>query len=235
MVGFHNEKESSDPGLSDLFLPWPPTFSCPALLNEEKAPASQKQTFDGNLLTRPRRTDRLGFTERMSTSRLAYHQRVLGAMVTILALLIAVVRWLRAEPTSGAEAPFRDRGTERIAIQEVQPTSQSEEKNPPPPAPLPPVVVPNEVLVEQEVEIGDAQLRVETPEDDETPTPYEFETPTDYETPPQNNEPEPSHPDQAAATPHPQPTQTSPHYSEDRPSSEHQRQKHRTENRSPDP
>jgi outer membrane biosynthesis protein TonB len=32
---------------------------------------------------------------------------------------------------------------------------------------LPPVVVPNDVLVEEEIDIGDAELRVDMPEDDE--------------------------------------------------------------------
>jgi outer membrane biosynthesis protein TonB len=91
----------------------------------------------------------------------------MGAMVAVLTLAVVLVRWWPAGPASAVEGPFRDRGTERISIQEVQPTSQSKAKKPPPPAPLPPVVVPNDVLVEQTVEIGEAELRVETPKDDE--------------------------------------------------------------------
>lgn len=103
----------------------------------------------------------------MASSRPSYHQRVMGAIVAVLVLAIVLVRGWPAGVGANAGETFRDRGSERISIQEVQPTSQSEEKNPPPPAPLPPVVVPNEVLVEQDFELGEAELRVETPEDDE--------------------------------------------------------------------
>ena len=98
---------------------------------------------------------------------LPYHQRVMGAMVVILALAVALVRWWPVGSASTGSEAFRDRGAEPISIQEVQPTSQSEEKTPPPPAPLPPVVVPDEVLVEQDLEIGKSELRVESPENDE--------------------------------------------------------------------
>jgi len=53
-------------------------------------------------------------------------------------------------------------------VKEIQPTRQSREQNPPPPAPLPPVVVPNNEVIETPVTFGDAALRVETPEDDPT-------------------------------------------------------------------
>lgn len=101
------------------------------------------------------------------TSSLSYYQRVMVAMVAVLALVTALVRWWPVDTDTQVEGPFRDRGTDRISVQEVQPTSQSEEKNPPPPAPLPPVVVPDEVLVKQDIEIGESELEVETPEDDE--------------------------------------------------------------------
>jgi hypothetical protein len=97
---------------------------------------------------------------------LTYRERVMGALVLVLALALLVVRgW----PGGGSSAPaelFRDRPDDRIQIREIQPTSQSQEKNPPPPAPLPPVVVPDEVLVKEELDFGESALRVETPEDD---------------------------------------------------------------------
>lgn len=102
----------------------------------------------------------------MALSRSSYYRRVMGATVAVLTFTIALVRWW---PTGDASSPpevFRDRASDRITIRDIQPTSQSEERNPPPPAPLPPVVVPNDVLVEEELEFGDAKLRVETPEDD---------------------------------------------------------------------
>jgi outer membrane biosynthesis protein TonB len=89
-------------------------------------------------------------------------------MVVVLGLTIALVRWW---PTGAPPAPtegFRDRAPDRITLREIQPTSQSEEKNPPPPAPLPPVVVPNDVLVDEPLTFGDATLQVDTPGDDET-------------------------------------------------------------------
>lgn len=103
----------------------------------------------------------------MSPSLHPYHQRVMVAMVAVLALAVALVRWWPVDTDAQVEGPFRDRGADRISIEEIQPTSQSEEQNPPPPAPLPPVVVPNDVLVEQDIEIGESKLQVETPGDDE--------------------------------------------------------------------
>lgn len=113
----------------------------------------------------------IGFRElvvigRMSTPQ-AYYRRVMGSMVLVLACTVAVVRWWPTDGGPDTDGPFRERGTERISVQEVQPTNQSEEKTPPPPAPLPPVVVPNDVLVKQDMEVGDAELRIETTEDDE--------------------------------------------------------------------
>lgn len=92
----------------------------------------------------------------------------MGAMVVALVLAIALVQWWPSWPTSTAPQVFRDRGTDRITLRDVQPTRQSEEKNPPPPAPLPPVVVPNDVLIEEPLEIGESALPVQTPEDDAT-------------------------------------------------------------------
>jgi outer membrane biosynthesis protein TonB len=102
----------------------------------------------------------------MSTPRLSYYRRVMGALVAVLLLTIAVVQWW---PPPNAQSPpglFRDRPSERIPIRDIQPTRQSRERTPPPPAPLPPLVVPNDELVEQELEMGDADLRVETAGDD---------------------------------------------------------------------
>lgn len=104
----------------------------------------------------------------MTPSRSSYYRRVMGALVLVLCLAIALVRWWPANTEAPPDEVFREGDSERIALPDVQPTSQSREQAPPPPAPLPPVVVPNDVLVEQEIEIGESELRVETPEDDET-------------------------------------------------------------------
>jgi outer membrane biosynthesis protein TonB len=102
----------------------------------------------------------------MDAVDLTYRERLMGALVVVLALAILIVEgWPAASPSPPADL-FRDRPGERIQVRDIQPTSQSQEKNPPPPAPLPPVVVPDEVLVEEELEFGEAELRVDTPEDD---------------------------------------------------------------------
>ena len=102
----------------------------------------------------------------MATSQATYYQRTMVATVVVLVLATLLVRmW----PTWGDQKQpslFHDRPSERIQVRDIQPTSQSLEKNPPPPAPLPPVVVPNNVLVEEKIEFGESQLMVDTPEDD---------------------------------------------------------------------
>lgn len=102
---------------------------------------------------------------RMRSRRQSYHERLLGALAAVLALAIALVRGWPAAPDAPPSL-FRDRPSEAIQVREVQPTSQSREQTPPPPAPLPPVVVPDEVLVKTELEFGEAELQVEIPEDD---------------------------------------------------------------------
>ena len=102
----------------------------------------------------------------MASFDLTYHERVMGALVVVLALALLVVRGWPVDTPSPAADLFRDRPDDRIQVRDIRPTSQSQERNPPPPAPLPPVVVPDEVLVKEELEFGDAELRVDTPEDD---------------------------------------------------------------------
>ncbi|MFB6247343.1 MAG: energy transducer TonB [Salinibacter sp.] len=102
----------------------------------------------------------------MNADDLTYHERLMGAFVLVLALVILIVQGWPVPPPSPPADLFRDRPSERIQVRDIQPTSQSQEKNPPPPAPLPPVVVPDEVLVKEDVTFGEAQLPVDTPEDD---------------------------------------------------------------------
>jgi TonB family protein len=99
----------------------------------------------------------------MRSRQHSYRERLLGALVAVLALALALVRgW----PAATEEAPsaFRDRPAERIQVRDVQPTSQSQEQTPPPPAPLPPVVVPDEVVVTEELDFGEAELQVDVPD-----------------------------------------------------------------------
>lgn len=103
----------------------------------------------------------------MIRSWFSYGPRVMTATVAVLLLMTALVRWWPA-PTGQKPPPlFREHPSERIQIRDVTPTSQSQELTPPPPAPLPPVVVPNDVLIRDEFEIGESDLQIEMPGDDE--------------------------------------------------------------------
>ena len=103
----------------------------------------------------------------MARPRLSYHLRVMGATAVVLLLAIGLVEWWPTWSPPDSPVRYHDRPTERIQVQEITPTSQSQELNPPPPAPLPPVVVPNDVLVEETIEIGESSLQIQTPGEDE--------------------------------------------------------------------
>jgi TonB family protein len=97
-----------------------------------------------------------------------YRQRLLAAAASVLLAAVLVVRWWPADFGTASSLPYSDRGAESIQIEEVQPTSQSQEKTPPPPAPLPPVVVPNDRLIETEIDWDTGTLQIEDPGDDAT-------------------------------------------------------------------
>jgi len=103
----------------------------------------------------------------VSVSNHQYRRRLLGALVLVLGLVIALVQWWPAPTPAGPEGPFGEQGPERIQVNEIQPTAQSRERTPPPPAPLPPVVVPNDVVIEEKIEFGEGTLAIEDPGDDE--------------------------------------------------------------------
>jgi len=102
---------------------------------------------------------------RQSTLDTLYRERILGATAAALLLVIVIIRGWPA-PSPSSDLPFRDRPAEQIQIEEVQPTNQARKQTPPPPVPLPPVVVPNDVIVEAPFEIGESTLRIDNPEDD---------------------------------------------------------------------
>ena len=103
----------------------------------------------------------------LSVSNHQYRRRLLGALVLVLGLVIALVRWWPAPAPSGPEGSFGERGPERIQVNEIQPTAQSRERTPPPPAPLPPVVVPNDVVIEEKIEFDEGTLAIADPGGDE--------------------------------------------------------------------
>jgi len=95
----------------------------------------------------------------------AYRLRVLGAAAGVLAVALVLVWAWPQSIDSPSDLPFRDAPTEVVRLQEITPTSQSQKLAPPPPAPLPPIVVAEDVLVEVDFD-GTGPLQIEDPDDD---------------------------------------------------------------------
>ncbi len=91
-----------------------------------------------------------------------------GVAVSLLLVIAAVKWWPPPAPDADEpEIPYA-LGPDLIEIEEITPTQQARRMAPPPPAPLPPVLVPNDVLVEEIVlDIAENYLPVEEPGDDE--------------------------------------------------------------------
>lgn len=121
-----------------------------------------------------------------STSDHAYRRRFLVSLAVVLGLGLALVHWWPAPAPSTPDGPFGERGADRIQINEVQPTSQAREQAPPPPAPVPPRVVPNNVVIEEELDFGTSALAVETPDDDDRLQDGTTQTPTATRSPDTN-------------------------------------------------
>ncbi len=91
----------------------------------------------------------------------AYHLRLLVAIVCAeLALLAAIWWWPRLDRDRVDDTIYNTRAQEVIAIEEIQPTRQFQ-KPPPPPPPLIPVIVPDDIIIEDELDIDDVYLRLE--------------------------------------------------------------------------
>lgn len=98
-----------------------------------------------------------------------YVLRIMASLAFTLLLLIGVVRFWPASPDAPSDAIYNAAGEETIQIEEIVPTSQTREQRPPPPAPLPPVVVPNDVIDAVEpIDFTDAHLPIENPGQDAT-------------------------------------------------------------------
>lgn len=105
--------------------------------------------------------------------RAGYYVRTMTCLAVSLALVIAVVRFWPSTPSAGQDRPdLAAHEPELIVLDEVVPTRQAVSLRPPPPAPLPPVVVPDDVILEDPtldlsdnptptLDFGDAPLRRE--------------------------------------------------------------------------
>lgn len=90
------------------------------------------------------------------------------SMAVSLLLVIAAVKWwpLPSPEADEGEIPYAI-GQEVIEIEEITQTRQAQRRAPPPPAPLPPVLVPNDELVEEiDLDISENYLPVDEPGDD---------------------------------------------------------------------
>ncbi len=85
-----------------------------------------------------------------------------GAVVASLLIAIAAFRWWPLPSDAPDRTVFDTRPQEVIALDEILPTRQRQQK-PPPPAPVPPVVVPDDVeLPDSDIELPD-NLFVDSP------------------------------------------------------------------------
>lgn len=83
----------------------------------------------------------------------------------VLLVITALVLWWPTSVASSPELPYRDAATDFVTLEEIQPTSHSENLKPPPPAPLPPVVVPENVVIEITFD-GSSNLAIDEPGED---------------------------------------------------------------------
>lgn len=97
----------------------------------------------------------------------AYRLRLLWCTAGAIILLIGIFKFWPM-PTEEVAAPvtFHTSGQELIAIEEILPTRQSN-KPPPPPPPVIPYVVPDDILIENEMTFEDAFLPLEEYGEDE--------------------------------------------------------------------
>lgn len=92
----------------------------------------------------------------------------MACLALALLLIIGLVHLWPAWTGGPSDIVYSATADEAIQIEEIQPTSQSMEKRPPPPAPLPPVVVPNDAIDEVEpLAFTDSSLPIENPGEDE--------------------------------------------------------------------
>jgi len=106
--------------------------------------------------------------DRNSHRGAAYQIRILvGTCVSLLIVIAFFVFWPLPGEYEPADINYDIRGQELIAIEDIQQT-RHEVRKPPPPAPMTPVVVPDDVILDEiEFAAEDNMLTVEDPGDDE--------------------------------------------------------------------
>ncbi len=97
--------------------------------------------------------------------------RVMAGLATSLLLLVALVNlWPVPSEPPPPDRIYTTRGPETILIEEIVQTNQRR-RMPPPPAPLPPIIVPNDVIIEEALDFTDSFLPIEEPSIDKDFTP----------------------------------------------------------------
>ncbi|PEN13754.1 energy transducer TonB [Longibacter salinarum] len=97
----------------------------------------------------------------------SYRLHILGSTTGVLIVMTALVWWWPTFVSVPSELPYRDQATDFVQIEEIQPTNHSQDLKPPPPAPLPPIVVPQDIIVEVEFD-GSSNLVIDEPGEDAT-------------------------------------------------------------------
>ncbi len=91
-----------------------------------------------------------------------YTLRVLASTIVALVVMIALVRWWPAAAPDDRPASLFDTRGERVVMMEmIEPTRQAL-RAPPPPRPLPPIVVPDDVELAEEIIEIDAEITLDT-------------------------------------------------------------------------
>ncbi|MFT4605766.1 MAG: protein TonB [Rhodothermales bacterium] len=96
-----------------------------------------------------------------------YTIRMGGCVVLALLLLISAFNFWPTEPGTVADIVYDARSQELIQIEEIQPTQQRQSR-PPPPAPLTPVIVPDDLILDEiEIELTDELVTADTGDDNQ--------------------------------------------------------------------
>lgn len=99
-----------------------------------------------------------------------HHVRFMSSLMAVLLVLIIAIRlWPPPGEAGAGPLVYDTRGQEVIELEEILPTRQSATRPPPPPPPIP-IVVPDDVVLEEiEIDLADDVLITRDPGDDELP------------------------------------------------------------------